>query len=902
MKQKMMIIANLILFLITSAAISPRTAEAHFEQNQYSQIGVLFILDNSGSMANHDPYNLRYAAARLFTALLNEGDAVGALVFANQAHAITQGVERINSQEDKNNLADQFQPLTADGYTDVKAAFTLASQMMETSAARPDNTVIIFLTDGEPEPLSPTPDYETETIDLAKSLGMPVLSIALTPNADTPFLTRLAAETEGQVHPANSALDLLDVFLGILGSLKHRIILGEGQNQAPTTETFNMDPGLLPYVSQASFVISKDNGVAAALSDPTGQVIAPDDARLTFLKENGPGFSILTIENLSAGEWTVHLDGAGRAQVRVILHASLRGEILSPGNFNEAGAPLLITAAVVEEQNEGSLKRVIGEAQFNATISLPDGTQESLDRFYDDGTHGDMRAGDGVHSRLYLNTAQPGTYQVLLQGYKGLVPLQDQSQVTLIAFPVMSLAAPEEKHLHLDDSGEIAIDVTFSGEGLDAGHVIATIEDPQNSVQTIPLAHAEGHYTGTFTPLTSGTYTLMIAVEEGEYHHLPYTHTLTRDLSITIVPKITINQDLTSLDMGRTERLALVQGVPLHITTHSSVDHAVTLNAALEGAAGLKIAEPASLTVPANQRAELVLTLKAVEDIPPDAYEGQLALTTDEGITLNNAVLPFSVVIFDPTLTIQSSAPLTCGTPEGCWRWESIMRFQVHSSSLQEERISLAISGAENITLTEEEIVLAPGEQEINLRLEGSGVSKGGDLSFSIILTPQREGVILKDQQNEIPVVLPMPSMISRCKNLLIWGGLGLALLVILINIAVRNIRKVAGKPLVTGTLQYWPENAPQQSVSIDLTECQKQSLSLGSDPSCDIVLSGAGLAPKHLVLSVQKDGRQTEIVLTPIGRVVQGYSRLLSDQTLTNEMTFQIGNTHFRYLSDSGY
>jgi hypothetical protein len=48
-----------------------------------------------------------------------------------------------------------------------------------------------------------------------------------------------------------------------------------------------------------------------------------------------------------------------------------------------------------------------------------------LDRFYDDGTHGDVLANDGNYSREFVDTQQSGTYTVSLSGVKDVI----QSQV-----------------------------------------------------------------------------------------------------------------------------------------------------------------------------------------------------------------------------------------------------------------------------------------------------------------------------------------------------------------------------------------------------------------------------------------------------------------------------------------
>ena len=200
-----------ILFLHLVFAM-PRTASAGAP---LEQAAVMFLLDDSGSMLGNDPHNQRYAASALFLAALDAGDQVGALRFSTTTQQIFEGMQPITGEAEKVRLVEQLQPAGADGYTDMKAAFLAARDVLDTADLDNTRTMVVILTDGKPEVPSMSAGYQDEALEAARALGVPVYAIALTYEGQSAFLARVAQETGGQVIPAVGADDLLDSFLHI---------------------------------------------------------------------------------------------------------------------------------------------------------------------------------------------------------------------------------------------------------------------------------------------------------------------------------------------------------------------------------------------------------------------------------------------------------------------------------------------------------------------------------------------------------------------------------------------------------------------------------------------------------------------------------------------------------------
>lgn len=500
------------------------------------RLAVILILDNSGSMQDSDAANLRFTGARLFISLLDTGDSVGLVAFSTTSQMLTDGLVTIDQEVQKDALIRSLSLQAPQGFTDIKAAFEQAASMSAGHAP-----TIVLLTDGKPEISDPYPAYEQETIELAKALGAPVMTIALTQAAQTPFLDQLAAETGGAVVPADNASDLLDAYLTILGQIKDRTVIGEDVTNAPGQARLFLDPGLAPYIQKASFLVGKPDGVNASLVAPDGTQVSQEDTSVLFGLTEDPDFVVMTVAHPQGGNWTMQLDSVGACLVRAILHSRLRVEIKSSGAYQQAGASLPIILRLLEEDHTGQKIKIIGEASFSALITLPDGSQESLDRFYDDGTHGDAHAGDGDFTRLYVNTAQVGRYSMRVAGWKGAIPVEANTVFETIPFPVLVIDAPIG--LQVVQAAPVALAIHLEGgekDRLDQGQVIAHLISPAGKEQSIPLVKQDNQYQADFFPLEEGLYTARFEGQLATYLGMPYLETAETGFEVDILQTLRV--------------------------------------------------------------------------------------------------------------------------------------------------------------------------------------------------------------------------------------------------------------------------------------------------------------------------------------------------------------------------
>lgn len=489
---------------------------------------ILMIVDNSGSMKTSDPAGLRFAGAQLFDSLLDDADLLGLIVFSSQAEVVTGGMLPAGKYQVDTAALETSAPR---GYTDIKAALEKAGEIIESASLENQKVEIVLLTDGKPEISNPYPQYEQETLDLARSLNASITAIALTSAAQTPFLDLLAAETNGVVVPADDASDLIGAYLQILGQIKDRTVI-EAENAA-----LEIDPALAPYINTATFVLSKPGGMEVSLMNPGGR-------ELNWEKSDDPRFSLTTLESPAGGMYAFRLRGKGEVQAWAILRSRLRLQVISPTGIHPLGETMSVVVNLLEEDSTGSHTKIIGEASFSATITAPDGEQTSLDRLYDDGTHGDRTANDGDYTRTFPDTTQAGTYLISIQGWKGAIPLDGETRVQGIPFPTLVIDAPRG---NLEVRGEpVEVKTHLQGAGSsDSPRVFVKVLAPSGEAQELEMT-GNAPYTARFLPLESGEYRVVVETRGASHRGVGYQASAEHSFRVKVIP-------FANIEMGKIE-------------------------------------------------------------------------------------------------------------------------------------------------------------------------------------------------------------------------------------------------------------------------------------------------------------------------------------------------------------
>ncbi len=624
-------------------------------QGESEHACVVLVIDNSGSMKSNDPSFLRNTGARLLIALLDEGDSIGVIEFSDRPTRLTPHILQINSQADKKQLLDQLENHPPDGATDLLRAISDAADLFNESKC--SNRYIILLSDGQPELPGGVPaGYTDQAMDTVRKANAQIIAIALTTAAESEFMFRLSncSDPPGAVIPAHSASDLLDAYLQAIARLKDRTVIGSGSNSAPDAISFPIEPGFAQYIQQITFVLSKPAEVSAELSDPDQRALSPSDPRTVFSVTGDPQFMIYTLNSPPPGQWHIAFTGQGNVQARAILRSRLRIRILQPPTFWPLNEPMLLTASIVEEGPTGELATLIGEGSLSAEVLRPDGSRDLIDRLYDDGSHGDLRASDGIFTNRYPKTDLAGRYEIQVRGYKGVVPLAQTAFSQIVLFPQIVIDQPNAVLLQIRGK-PVPIEAHLEGGSppqFDQGTLAARITRPDGKYKTISLAQTAGIFTGQFSPEQDGVYQIEVYAEETRYKGIPYSTRALRKIQIQRIPSITISPD--HLELGQIQAQELTDGITRSLEVTSTSAHPETLTLQAAGLAeGLKVT-----VLPAQiKQGSSAIFITISGQLTPGKYHGTLLLSSAEGIDLPVREIPISFEVSSPDV-VPTEKPL----------------------------------------------------------------------------------------------------------------------------------------------------------------------------------------------------------------------------------------------------
>lgn len=900
------VIFNITLLLVVIVSVvSPVPTQA--QQLSADHLSVFFVIDDSGSMKTNDPNNLRVTAVKLFITMLDPGDGAAVITFADDSE-VRVPFTRITGYDDKVNLINAVGEVKSDGFTNMKAAFEDVLDVIKEDQTG-NRKIVIFLTDGKPElPAGVPANYESETLELIRQAKTPVLAIGLTAGGLTSFLGQVP-EVAGEgslIIPAKTANDLLDVYLGILGQLKDRTIMGEGTLRLPATADLAIDPSLVEYIDNASFIAVLPPNGKITLVTPDGSELTNNDSIFTEVFAGiDPNFTVFTLPNPVGGNWQLKFEGNGVGQARAILRSRLRVKVLEPGYFAPAGEPLPIMANLIAEDTPNPPIKSVGDATFSVLIEGPGDLRESLDLLYDDGTHGDKRAGDGDFTNLFVNTDTPGTYTITVTGRKGVVPVSTRTQVEVIEFPEIVIDAPSEQRYEIR-TNTIPLQIHLNeanSESRYEGEFKAVILSPGGDINEITLENSDNGFSGEYTPLEDGIYRVSFEPVIGYYQGQPYHYTADVSFEAAIVANLIVQDAVVGLgDSAGSQKFEVAearQGIPVVVTVESKSDQPQAIEARLEQMPGFSLMEKEPFIVAPLGETTLTVHLIGDEQIGLGSWQGKLALTPTGLVDILNNQQALDLEIYQPSLTLTPQI-ISMVSAESCLNWAPIrVLLQVNSTSVKSEKISLLLQDIPGAKLSQESIDVPPGQTQVEVMVLPDDKFTPGEYQGQIMLSGRDGLVLLPDSQQNIAFTVD-PVWVT-CQRPLIILGAGILLFgIVLAGVIVKRVKR--NQPaIVTGTLIYWLQDASGDEMTMDLTALKKTEVTLGKGTECTIPLLGDDtLSDIHARIKPEKfDGEEPRLVLEPVGPMQIGYRQIKRSVQLEQGIEYQLGNYAFRYTPD---
>lgn len=898
----------LIVILLVSFVVSG-IKSAYAQTAEKDNLAVIFIVDDSGSMAGSDPANLRYTAIKLMVSAMDLGDQVGLIQFSTNSKIVTEGFVELSSNEEKNSLIDSIIASEPSGYTDFKAAFLSTDELLTTKNPENYQTVAIFLTDGRPDVPDHSDKYDEEVISLAKSLEIPIYAIGLTPLSQTAILSRIASETGGKLVPAETSSDLLDSYLQILGELKDRTVINSDYFKEFNSHGFFLDPSLVQYITKITFIISKNPNVEASIVAPSGEKISDENVSVSFIKTDDPNFITITIDSPISGYWLIDApEGNGNYQAKAILRSRLRTRITSPEGLIQAGKPVLIVASIVEELDNGNLMKVVGSADFSVEILLPDGSIQSLDRLYDDGTHGDILANDGNYSREFVDTFIEGTYSINLIGQKELIPIFTFHTFTAVKFPELQLINPIESYIEVRNSPiEVLIESDLNLDDLNnlEGYPSVFVTDPDDLKIQIELKKNGKSFNGSFRPTKNGIYTIRIDTQMMFFRGLPINQVISKQITIKIIPTIVVEDWYFGYDEplpnSRFDISYVVNnGIPLVIKVSSNSSQKEFVKISVGELAGFDLLENVNISILPNMSNEISLQLKPIVPISPGFWNGFLILNPISNVDIIESRLPISFEIYQKSITLGIKDVMVSCQKLLCFKVEPIeVILNTNSNDIKEQMVYFNLEGIENSNIINATQYIQPGDSEIIIKIKIDDPINTTEYDGTISFTSSDPDIILLDKKGgeDLRFSFAVPSLWERCKWHFFFTIIIVYLVFVLVRTFSRSFSKKIGKPIVTGTFIYWPKNDPNNQFVIDLSSKKLPKISVGSKSDCDIIINDPSVDELHFYLMVNRTQGNNSTLLEPVRRVSVGYRNIVDSEELDENNLYEFGDFEFRFI-----
>lgn len=490
--------------LISGVGLAPRVACAQ-EQRELAgadndKIDAVLLLDTSGSMLATDPQALRYEGAKLFLNLLRPGDRVAVVAFDQSARVISPFVSHEDAAATKT-LEDSVSQLPAQGqFTDLLSGVEAARDLLK-KERRPDaNAIIVLLSDGkmDPDPGIGTAAFRSEqllnsVLPELKASSVKVNTLYFSDQADKQLLTEVALASEGASAFASS-VDVIhksfaDLFLAVK---KPQVVPLTGRG-------FSIDND----VQEATFYLNRAPEQELVLTSPSGTEIRSNSSDENIKWFVGQRFDVVTVVSPEPGPWRVQGLASSDGFATVLTNLKL---VSDWPNSVTAGEPTLLQVRLNEGDKPVVLPEVSTNTRYGVQVIPTDKVSEPIleEPLFDDGTHGDKIAGDGIFSHK-IAIEEPGEYRMWLVA-KGPTFDRRQQLPFRVKPPLIQIvvekvaeheasaahgAAEHETHAAADHNDHEATDTTAAHHDSDAASEHGESAAPVASEeQPAPVEHA----------------------------------------------------------------------------------------------------------------------------------------------------------------------------------------------------------------------------------------------------------------------------------------------------------------------------------------------------------------------------------------------------------------------------
>lgn len=407
----------------------------------------VLVIDRSGSMGDSGKLTAAQAASRLYVDSWRQGDQIGVVSF-NSAPAVNLSLRNWTDAPAGGSRQAAFNAingLTPTGSTAIGDGVRSGWNQITASGNASHDWALVLLSDGLET--AGTESFDTLITALTDATGKKpaVHAVAVGQDADRLRMQRIASATNGSyqfisepgaalasIGPAatgNLQLDLdaryRSIAAKVIGQQQNFSLVGPINDGIAASDTvpIPIESGAAELVLSLSWTPGSIGTVQ--LRNPSNAVVPAtgfDSRHRTWRVPTpaGGSWSLLIETQIPGLQAEVGPAQSGEFLPPYLIQASLRSDVTmdvylpTPLNERTPGVAMPIVASLTDT---GPIRNAV----VNASIIKPGGATATV-RLYDNATHGDGVANDGLYTGTFYQTGAPGTYTLSVSA-SGTSPL-----------------------------------------------------------------------------------------------------------------------------------------------------------------------------------------------------------------------------------------------------------------------------------------------------------------------------------------------------------------------------------------------------------------------------------------------------------------------------------------------
>lgn len=436
-KGKFVLVYSLIFaFLCTALPVNIGTLQAQ-ESIAPEALSIVLVIDVSGSMSRTDPQRLRETASRIFVDLLSPDDYLGVITFDHETQVVFP-LQQIGSSANKESIKETVAArLDPRGATDYNGALEAAYELLKGANLEETRPVVVFLTDGEPNPDSARRNdavfmqaYMVDLWELTAAFAReryPIYSVAFSDEIDPEVIRKISEDTRGNYYLLDDPADIAVTFFELLSSLKNRMgILDSRYNLAETEGRFEFLVD--EFTRQINLVVvnPSERECEITFQGPNGTVEEVKGLRMT--REDKYILAILERpEEALWGKWEASVTGSGSVWVLGDMDFYVRSWLEEPVPFSQhpLNEPIHFKVGVTREDH-------LRQASMRVEVAINRPGEQTPDILV-------LEEENGFYTGTYQQVDRTGDYEFQVSLYMdGQLVSTNDSKISVKVLPALT--------------------------------------------------------------------------------------------------------------------------------------------------------------------------------------------------------------------------------------------------------------------------------------------------------------------------------------------------------------------------------------------------------------------------------------------------------------------------------